>query len=114
MNQSLAKTRPQASAPTWQLVVSTDQCFRQRQSGVLFDVATVRNLSIGDCHSRGCAWPDAEVTLRPVDIAVPTDEDVRLTASSLCGSDAWERLPDDDAETIMWGGGTKVGPVGAR
>ena len=113
MSASLLKTRPQASAaPTWQCVVAAGQCYRQKTSGALFDVATFRALSKGDCIATGTSWPNAHVTLRPVD-CVTAAEDVLMSASALCGSSEWERLPDDEAETVIWGGGTKVGPVGA-
>jgi len=60
MNPLLATTRPQASAPpTWECVVEVDQCYREKASGVLFDVPSVRPMSRGDCHARGIAWPNA-------------------------------------------------------
>jgi len=113
VNLSLTKTKPQAPAPiTWQCVVGTGDCFREKQSGILREAVRVTHLSHGECHQRGIAWPDAEVALRPID-SMSSTADVRMSASSLCGSADWERLLDDD-ETTMWGGGTKVGPVGAR
>lgn len=110
MNVSLLKTKPQVSSasPAWRCVVTVDQCYREKSSGVLFDVPVVRELSLTECHTRGIAWPNAAVTLRPVE-CTNGSEDRYMSASALCGSGDWERLPDDDAETMLWGGGTKVG-----
>ena len=103
MNPSLAKTGPQASATrAWQCVVEPDHVFREMPSGVLHEVTAVR-------------WTspyDADVTLRKVD-SVGSDV-CHVLASMLCAGNAWERLPEQDADTVIWGGGTKVGPVGAR
>ena len=59
------------------------------------------------------------INTRPQTSAAPTwqcvvavDQCYRKKAA-LCGSSEWERLPDDEAETVIWGSGTKVGPVGA-
>lgn len=103
MNPSLAKTRPQASAtPAWKCVVEPDQVFREMPSGVLHEVTAVHRKSPYD----------ASVTLRQVDSV--GGGVCYVLASALCAGNAWERLPEEDAETVIWGGGTKVGPVGAR
>lgn len=88
-----------------------DQVFRATQSGELHEVVRVTPISRGAAHGLGRAWPDAKVDLRPINGG--PNEASEVCASSLCGSASWERLPDDDGETIVWGGGTKVGPVGA-
>lgn len=103
---------------TWECVVKPDQVFREERSGVLFEVMGVGRRRT-DC--------DADVRVRPVDGTA--EEEKRVAASTMCGPE-FERLCDDEGETcfpllnalrlallgspVIWGGGTKVGPVGAR
>ena len=86
----------------WECGVEIGHVFRQTQSGCLSEVVRLR-------RSDGI---DAKVTLRPVDMH-SSSSDTEILASVLCGSSAWERLPVDEAETMIWGGATKIG-VGAR
>jgi len=86
-----------ATMTCWRCVVERDQVYRHGLSGVLYEVKSVVPLAF-----------DATVHLRPVDMTTGHD-DVPVRASAMCGGSDYERLPDDDGETILWGGGTCVG-----
>jgi hypothetical protein len=97
MEATLTKTRPAGAPPAATphlFVVERDQVYRFRNV-VLWEVANVEWLGL-----------DAKVTLRPVEGVPRTTE---IQASKLCGDSDWERLPDEEGETAIWGGHTKVG-----
>lgn len=87
----------------WMCVVEADQVYRRLRDEVLLEVIAVHPATEGI---------DAFVQLRPVDVRGHRNDQATIRASILCGP-AYERLPDEDCDTVLWGGGTRIG-IGRR
>lgn len=78
----------------WECVVEREQVYRHGPTGILYEVKSLVLLP---------ATFDATARLRPVDVKANVSDFV-LRASALCAGSEYERLPDDDGETALWGG----------